>query len=242
MVSKLIHVLSALCLGTLLLTPCGYAWDVVYDGNVLPDSTMLGSAAWQCYSNAYSSDCSAQNGLLHMVDSRTDATVRYFREGDRINGAPGLTVEARVNVVSASPYYSWDYAVGFGGSTDGGGAYVGLWPDKIGTRFGADNNLTFHSLEPTGFHVVRLAIDSNARTFTVWVDKVQVFAGNQSGSGLTGGVWFGTSWSVGDTAEAYWDYVAYSKQFLPVPEPSSILALAGGMAALGGLALRRKRS
>jgi len=74
-----------------------------------------------------------------------------------------------------------------------------------------------------------------------------MFAGNQSGSGLTGGVWFGTAgvwfgtaWSVGDTAEAYWDYVAYSAAFLPIPEPSSLLALAGGVAGLGGFALRRR--
>ena len=45
----------------------------------------------------------------------------------------------------------------------------------------------------------------------------------------------------GTASSSYWDYVAYSDAFLPVPEPSSMLALAGGIAGITAFALRRKR-
>jgi hypothetical protein len=42
------------------------------------------------------------------------------------------------------------------------------------------------------------------------------------------------------SCDTYWQYVAYSKEFLPVPEPGSLIALAGGLAGIGAGALWRK--
>ncbi|MDO8683100.1 MAG: PEP-CTERM sorting domain-containing protein, partial [Armatimonadota bacterium] len=47
-------------------------------------------------------------------------------------------------------------------------------------------------------------------------------------------------WIVGYSFDA--SYNSHAVLWQPVPEPSSLLTLAGGLAGLGGFALRRKRS
>lgn len=71
----------------------------------------------------------------------------------------------------------------------------------------------------------------------------------QKPAGIDGGPAVGTTWNAGldillpfySTSDGQTGY-GFRLTLTMVPEPSSLLALAGGMAGLGGLALRRKRS
>ena len=221
--------ICVLCSGT------ACAWDVFYDGSVLPDASALGSAAWSDYSQNYLGQSSATGGLFHLVDQWSDKTVRFYREGSYLPKQTVVTVEARVKVASATSPYSWDYGVGFGATTYSGGAFVGLWPDKISTRYGSENLMQFYTVDMTQFHTLRMVVNDRTQTFVVLLDGAQVFSGSNPG-GYLGGVYFGTSSYPNGTADATWDYVAYT-----LPEPSSLLGLLAGLGGLGAMLRRRRR-
>ena len=236
MCSKLLSIiLAAFFASCVLCAGSACAWDVFYDGSVFPNSPTLGSAAWSDYSQNFLRQTSAANGLLHLVDQRSDKTVRFYREGAGLPKGCNVTIEARVKVASAASPYSWDYGVGFGATTSRSGAFVGLWPDKIGTRYDSENYLQFYTVDMTQFHTLRMAVNGNTQTFVVWLDGAQVFSGSNPG-GYPGGVYFGTSSYPNGTADATWDYVAYT-----LPEPSSLLGLLAGLGGLGAMLRRRRR-
>ncbi len=212
------------------------AWDVYYDGSVLPNNTQLGSALWHSDSNNYLGTSACQNGILHLVDSSSTSTARFYREGAGLPAGTSVTLEARVKVLSsASPLGPNSSGVGFGVSSYGG-QYVRMWPDKIGVMIGSSNYPTFYSVDMTQFHTIRLDYDSNARSFNVWVDGSSVLVGSASGGNIGGGIVFGAPYLVaGATSDSYWDYVAYTT----VPEPSSLIALGALVSPL--FALRRRR-
>ena len=234
---------TAMLLLTLLMAipgPC-LAWDLTYDGDVLPTDPALGPGSWAL--NVYSapgvvSDSSTTGGVLHLSDQRTDQAALFFRDDVPPNSP--VTIEARLRVTSADgAYIALVEPLRFGGSL----AFVGIWPDRVGVRYRGNNYFDFYSVDMTQFHVVRLAIEENpwpyrVPAFTVWVDGVQVFSG--SAPGTTGGsVHFGTNLIKEFTSESYWDYVRYSREYVPVPEPSGLLALTSGLTGL--LAMRRRR-
>ena len=220
----------------LTCAPGSYAWDVTYNGSVLPNSSLLGSAVWQEDSNNYLGACSTQNGILHLVDQSTAATARFYREGSmNLPAGTDVTIETRGKVVSSTSPYGPDYSgVGFGFSTGSGGGFLALWPDKLSIMYGGSNYQTFYSLDMTQFHTIKMAMTSSDRNVTVWVDGVQALSGRATGGNNKGGIQFGTTSVPGATSDSYWDYLSYT-----IPEPSSLLAL---LAGLGGFALRRKRN
>jgi hypothetical protein len=72
----------------------------------------------------------------------------------------------------------------------------------------------------------------------------------QKPAGLAGGPAVGTVWTTSHTGDIYLpryktsnglNGYGFNLTLTMVPEPSSILALAGGIAGLGGLSLRRRR-
>lgn len=238
MKSKLVAITAIITV--LLTSTVASAWDVFYDGNTLPDAHELGIYTWSSNVSA-SPNISVNNGSLHINDRSSTEAVWFSREGSRLPYRSSATIEARVKVLSAQEVNPWDFAVGFGTYIYGGGdAFIGLWTDKIGTRYGGENNMRFYSVDMTQFHTIRVASQGSTPTFNVWLDGNEVFSGVTPLDNLEA-VQFGSTQSIGATSDSYWDYVAYSKTFSPVPEPSSILALFGGMTALGGSVLRMHR-
>jgi hypothetical protein len=225
---------------TLIYTANASAWDITYDGSVLPSNLLLGPSVWQQDSNNFLGASSAVTGVLHLVDSNSVMTARFYREGS-MNAPSGrnVTMETRVKVVSSTSPYGSDYSgVGFGVSTAGtGGQYVRMWTDRLGIMYPGSNYPTFYYLDMTQFHTIRLNVNGSDRTFGVWVDGTSVFSGSAPGGNNWGGIQFGTDYVVGATSESYWDYLAYT-----VPEPSSILALLAGLGGLGAMFRKRRRT
>jgi hypothetical protein len=55
------------------------------------------------------------------------------------------------------------------------------------------------------------------------------------------GWWYAYAYSINDAGQIVGESDHHATLWEPVPEPSSILALAAGLAGAGGLALRRRR-
>ena len=219
------------------------AWRTVYDGSVFPDSPALGSAAWTAGPTNDLSASSARDGMLHLVDQWADRSV-WFQQGlsDYPAGSP-VTVEARLRVNAAYSSADWIAPVQFGFSHGYSNPFIGFWTDGLATRYARENLLRFQPMDMTVFHTVRIAVEAKPKysppKFWVWVDGRQVFHGECAGWKQLG-VYFGSSTILNDsTCDVDWDYVRYSWDFQPVPEPSSLAALGGGV--MGLLALRRRR-
>jgi hypothetical protein len=238
---------TAILFFLILLTTCLFssvvhAWDVSYEGDVLPNASALGSLAWGTFGGLGNlAGTSSDGSLLHLVDSGNLCPL-FCREGTGMSAGMPVTVEARVRALAAAnPVHSQEYAVGLEASAYGGSAVIGLWPDKVGTHYGAGvEQWTYYPVDLTQFRTFRIAVDTGAHYYRVWMDGEEIFAGPLWQSTLFG-VHFGSSHYTGEaTSDSYWDYVRYSKEYLPVPEPSALMALAGGLGALGLPILRRK--
>lgn len=221
-----ISVVSALLLSLLVLPTCAFAWDCFYDGSVLPTDPSLGTAKWEVFSGNDSSMCSSDGNLLHVVDASSDASA-YFSRFAAPSSAP-VTAEAKVRVASGS--------AGLSIRTSTYATHVSLFVDHIDVTFFPGTAVTY-SADMSGFRTLRVATSAQGHSY-VWLDGELLCQGLTS-SGLQGGLMFG-SISYAGLSESYWDYVAYSNAFLPVPEPSALVALLAGLGGFG-FTLRRRR-
>jgi len=201
------------------------AWDCFYDGSVLPTDPSLGANRWGSGDDVSLS--STDGNLLHLVNGQGN-DLRFAKQFGMAAHTP-FTFETRVSVVTGG--------AAFVIIVPGAGVSIGLQPGgvDVGTAPGVPR---LYITDLTMFRTIRVAIDPQGQSY-VWL----------GGQLLDHGV---SSWDFPNCAlafqnysyvasDSYWDYIGYSAAFLPVPEPSSLLALAGGIAGLGGLALRRKR-
>ncbi len=158
-----------------------------------------------------------------------DSSAVYDRWGMPASGP--LTVEVRVRVESGeatlllqdASYSTWVY----------------MLPNELQILFYPDQ-LSTYPVDLSQFQAVRVGTDTQGDA-SVWVDNVLLCSGKVPGGNPQepGVVAFGAPY--GSASSSYWDYVAYSAAFLPVPEPSCITALAAGLVGLGGLAVGRRR-
>jgi hypothetical protein len=216
------------------------AWETDYDGTVLPDSPELGAARWTL--NGDLSLTSITDSVLRTVDPWSDRrNVYFYRESGMPAGTP-VTVEARLRVMSSAPLGRWFCGAGFGvqtwSDTSGGTARIDVFADRVVTRYLGDAVDRVYAADLTQWHTIRVAM-STGNWFDVWMDGTLLFSGAAWERGQDG-VSFGTG-GLGTVADVEWDYVRYSKEYLPVPEPGSLVVLAGGLSCLGASVLRRRR-
>jgi len=226
-------------LGMICSCHTAYCWEISYEGNVMPNDPVLGSGVWRVYSGCDLSQTWSDGEVLHLIDPWTDKEVRFSREAVAIPAGTPITMEARLRIASGTTPGSGLAPAFMGASTwrlAGGFASAWLWSDKMSV-LNADG--WFHyDTDLTQFRTIRIAMNEQ-NYFWVWLDETEIFSG-LAVDAWQNGITFGSSYYEA-TLESYWDYVCYSKEFVPVPEPSSLLALASGLLGLGGLALRRRR-
>lgn len=211
-----------LCLlTTLMLSVTVGAWDVLYDAS----SGLLPTAASLAWSRVGNGQPTVADGLLRIQPSG----VRYTREVWAIDAGVPVTMEARMSLAASST------EVPLSIQTKSCGAVVRVYPDHLATYLFGGSEVTFN-YGFTTFRTIRLAYDGGSRMYA-WVDNQLAFSWT-IWTGGQDGIYFGTYNS--PSFDSYWQYVAYSKQFLPVPEPSCLLALLAGLSGFGAV-LRRRR-
>jgi hypothetical protein len=228
-VKKSIKILAMILLAVFTITVGAYAWEVEYNAStgLLP---IAASPAWQ-FQN-YGATTTVLDGVLWINSSGSGAN--YRREEASIAADVPVTIETKMCVL---PSISGAANLTIGTYSN----YVGIsiFHDRI---VASDRYYQSHIFwqDFTTFHTVRLAFDGTNEAY-VWVDNQLAMSWDADywslATGEPVGVRFGSHSSISN-----WQYVNYSKDFAPVPEPSSIFALVGGIAGLGGFALRRRRS
>jgi hypothetical protein len=206
---------------------CG--WEVEYDAStgLFPSEA---SPVWQ--SDSHGAPVSLEDGVLHIGDSISGGA-DYRREATAIGAGVPVTMEAQMRVVSSS-----DGEAGLQISTYSVLIYPGVFPDHI---VAVDRYYQAHVFwgDFTTFHTIRLAYDGSDSAY-IWVDNQLALSfvapAWSLASGSPGGVSFGSY-----SSDSYWQYVNYSKQYLPIPEPSSLAAFLAGSVGFGA-AMRRRRA
>lgn len=200
-----------------------FGWEVKYDASLglLPSET---SQPWKPVIKGTNLS-SVSDGILNIRNNLNSSY--YNREVWAINAGVPVTMEARMRL-DASSIGSTKLSI----QTKGCYINLDVYTDRIGGRN------SYYS-DFTTFHTIRLAYDGANHAY-VWVNNKFALSWSLTGAAGQNGISFGTDDSNGPY-DSYWQYVAYSKEYLPVPEPSSLLTLLGGIAGLGGLAMRRRR-
>ena len=203
------------------------AWDVLYDAGsgALPSGVQ---PSWKGIVED-GDTASVSGGVLHI--SHNNGSGYFCREPWSIEAGVPVTVEARMRVEN-TPVWSPTISI----QTKGGVALISVYSDHIVAHDWISGGGVYYNADFTRFHTIRIAYDGARRAYA-WVDGLAAFSWGVSGAGQ-GGVSFGSSLPIG-SHDSYWQYVGYSKAFVPVPEPSSLAALGGGVMSL--LALRRRR-
>lgn len=219
------------CLVSLAVLPVAAgAWDVRYDATsgLLPT---VASPSWNVFYRTDPTPAIVGNAL-RMQHLAGGAYLHYGREQSIMAGVP-ITLETRMHVTSDSvgaPHISIQ--------TLGCLAYVQIYADHLTMTQFETTPISYYS-DFTTSRTIRLAYAGVSRAH-VWVDAQPAFSW-VCGTGGQDGINFGSYTYIGDAAfDSYWQYVAYSKEFLPVPEPSSLLALAVSLAGIGAAVVRRR--
>ena len=216
----------------ILIILCGfavgaYAWEVEYDASTGLFPTEA-SPVWQI--NYYGATTSIIDGVLYIGNS-----VNYYREKGAISTGVPVTIETRMCMPSTT-YGSANLTI----ETYGNYIGINIIRNSIATidRY---NQLHIFRQDFTTFRTISLAYDGTGGA-NIWVDNQFAFSWATPDwlpSPTTGypiGVKFGSY-----TSASYWQYVSYSKEYLPVPEPSSLTALAFGLVPIGAVAMRRRQ-
>jgi hypothetical protein len=232
---------SAGVFAVLLMASSGPAscWEISYEGDVLPNSAELGEVKWsggQDTSLTYTHE-----GVLRTVDPWVTRSVEFNREHSMPAGS-AVTIESRLRVlsVSSAPADWFGGRPGLGIQVPGRQAVLGLLPGKVFSRYSGDTLNREYAVDLTQWHTFRIALAPDG-WFKVWMDDGPIFSGSAYAYGQST-VFFGTSTSNWEgTDDIEWDYVRYSKEYLPIPESSSLLALFTGIGAYAGFVRRRRR-
>jgi hypothetical protein len=185
------------------------------------------------------------DGWLRMVSTGSsyvyfgsdDLDARIWKvDGDNYTFAEGYTIETSINVHSTSGAGSvWRIYCVSGGTETNRPAWT-LNVAKDGQSWGGTALGTGTYDNTDGFHVFRVAQKENTDLFQIWRDNVLL--GEYAAPGTTtgaGSMYFGdpSSGSGSFVGTVDVDYYRFTKGgFAPIPEPSTLILLVGGLLSL----------
>lgn len=217
---------------TFIVVACtmnAYAWGVTYDANTNQLPTGV-SPAWTSVILG-SNTATVSNGLLRI--QHITGSSYYYREAWAIDAGIPVTMEAKMRVDASSigaPQLSIQ--------TKGCHASLNVYSDHLQAYdWPSKSNVVFYE-NFTVLQTVRMAYDGENNVYA-WVNNQLALSWTLSGGAGQNGISFGT-YNSADVFDSYWQYVSYSKQFLPVPEPSSLLGVSSLLFTLAGFAIRRR--
>ena len=196
----------AIVFAVLMLAATGaYAWDVVYDAStgLLPTEA---SPEWQLFGGGVMPTIS--EGLLRIQGN--DANYAYYlREAWAIEAGVSVTMEARMRVEENSSRAPTMLI-----QTTDRSITLNVYGDYIQAYDWASMSyISFYS-DFTTLQTIRMAYDGETKAY-VWVnDQLALEWALSYSSGNYKGIGFGSYWY--GAFDSYWEYVAYSKEFLPV--------------------------
>ena len=173
-------------------------WATQYEANELPTAA---TPAWVKTGSATTEEISPA-GFLHLVSKATDE-ITYFIEDVSLDNSVGVTLEARVKMVSGYTFADGSDAMSLVGRDGVRGWFLDIYSDTIDTGFGQ------YSMDTTDdFHTYRVTVIGT--TQKVYVDGVLVITATLvgGGSGDTK-IFFKGGYFSGAVIESSWDYVYY---------------------------------
>jgi hypothetical protein len=229
-------ILATVCLLSLNAAIAGAA--VIYDGSGLPSSV---GYTYGGFSGLFSPD-SPSPGILHQNELIAEGgswvldPLTFEATATR---ASGWTFETRLHTITNTGFTD-----DFGGhlvvSDDVGGFAFTLHPGSLHiyhADFGTYPSPLASVFFPVGFHTLRIVVAPGATTGDIYVDDFVTPVATLSAMVPHPGaptIRFGDGTS-GGGAHINWDYVTL------VPEPQSIALMGLGLAAIGGVAMRRRK-
>lgn len=201
----------------------------------------------------------AANGTTSITDdyftiaTTTQANNRSYSNTSNWNGNSGMTVETRLQMVTALTPDAPIGQIRIGGTsslTTNKYIYINFTQTSISYGTGTLTNIAT-GLDLTAFSTIRLVLsndltNANASALSIYVDNNLVSslsgAAFTSGAAGTNNIIFGDITGTGTSAAggtSNWNYIAYTQGLFPIPEPQS-LALSG-LAVLGWLYGRRMK-
>lgn len=226
---KLFKVAVLITLAMIVCATNASAWEVIYNANTgqLPTEA---TPAWTAVFLG-SNTASVSNSILRI--QHTTGSSYYSKEAWAIDAGIPVTLESRMRVDASSigaPQLSIQ--------TKGCYVVLNIYADRLQVYDWASKSTMVSYGDFTAFQTIRMAYDGGTNVYA-WVNNQSTLSWTLSGSAGQNGISFGT-YNSADAFDSYWQYVAYSKQFQPVPEPSSLLALGSSLLGLVGFAIRKR--
>jgi len=198
-------------------------WEYIYEGDILPDDTLLGDKAWQLRGDNKFAEITDQ-GELHINDVGENHCFFLYNIADAAL-MQQTTIEARVKVLSQSGSANFEVLVGM---QDGSNSkWLDLFPDHI--LLNATSST--YDVDMTEYHILRMVRDTD--DIRIYVDDVEVISEPHVGAGES---WIGFIFGAGCTlckSEQYWDYLVFTTEggFSPEELPCYAFIRKPGLAA-----------
>jgi len=214
-----ITVAALLTVFTLAGTVSAAKWEVVYEGDVLPDKA---EPKWIYQAENPKGDAEVvDDGELRVYHIKAPngnefQVKRMANEG--VTDVNKATIEAKLRIVSSPG----GWTTTFGARESAGQSWVLMYPDKI-QLYGKTDPGPEKNVDMTKYHIVRLTKDGlDAKVYLDGAEKP--ILENKCAGGGDAAIIFGNG-THGGGCDAYWDYVTYTLE--DAFSPAQLASLGG---------------
>lgn len=225
----------------------GMSWDQIYTADAKPSAS---TPAWTSQKGDQATTVSDPPGELSIVSG---ASTYYYELKDNAAWAPGEDapsyVQFRMKMTGDNPVDGFGCAITVNSNTAGhkrATLYIAKAGGKTGLFLGNTTSAPLLEFDITQWHTYRLAYSPKEASLSLWMDDeittppatlppLTTFALSSNGTARQLG--FGDlATSTTNSGTSVWDYVAWTNNGPPLPEPGAV-----GFVGLGAVALLRRR-